>query len=82
MTNRYLIPARCGIFYDPAPAQGSSDAFYGFSLGSGIARGRIVFDLAYQYRFGNDVGGSALEDIDFSQDVKEHTIYSSIIFYF
>jgi len=82
ITNNYLIPIRTGLFYDPAPADGSSDDFYGVSIGSGIAKGRLVFDLAYQYRFGNDVGGSALQSLDFSQDIKEHTFYSSIIYYF
>jgi len=29
-----IIPIRGGLFYDPAPAEGSPDDFYGFSLGS------------------------------------------------
>jgi len=33
----YVIPLRGGVFYDPAPAKGSPDDFYGVSLGSGIA---------------------------------------------
>jgi long-subunit fatty acid transport protein len=76
---KYVIPLRCGAFYDPAPAEGSPDDFFGFSLGSGFARGRLVFDLAYQYRFGRDVGESILQNLDFSQDVDEHSIYASII---
>ncbi len=82
ITNKYIIPLRGGVFYDPAPAEGSPDDFYGFSLGSGIAGGRFVFDIAYQYRFGNNVGESILQNFDFSQDVKEHTVYSSIIIHF
>ncbi len=78
----YVIPLRGGIFYDPAPAEGSPDNYYGFSLGSGVARGRFVFDIAYQYRFGNDVGDSIMQNLDFSQDMDEHTLYSSIIFHF
>lgn len=73
---------RSGLFYDPAPAEGSPDDYYGFSLGGGIAYKGIVFDLAYQFRSGNDVGGSILEGLGFSQDVQEHTIYSSLIFHF
>jgi long-subunit fatty acid transport protein len=76
---KYVIPLRCGAFYDPAPAEGSPDDFYGFSLGSGFARGRFIFDLAYQYRFGRDVGESILQNLDFSQDVDEHSVYASII---
>jgi long-subunit fatty acid transport protein len=77
--SHYAIPVRCGIFYDPAPAEGHPDDFYGFSVGSGIALGGLIFDMAYQYRFGNDVGQYILDGLDFSQDVEEHTFYASII---
>jgi long-subunit fatty acid transport protein len=80
--SKYIIPLRGGLFYDPAPAEDSPDDFYGLSIGSGIARGSFIFDIAYQYRFGRDVGDSILENLDFSQDVDEHTVYSSIIFHF
>jgi long-subunit fatty acid transport protein len=79
---KYVIPFRWGVFYDPAPAEGSPDNYCGFSLGSGIAIGRFIFDIAYQYRFGNDVGSSMMENLDFSEDVKEHTVYGSMIFHF
>jgi long-subunit fatty acid transport protein len=79
---KYVIPIRGGVFYDPAPAEGSPDNYYGFSLGSGIGIGRFIFDIAYQYRFGNDVGSSMMENLDFSEDVKEHTLYGSMIFHF
>jgi long-subunit fatty acid transport protein len=78
----YVVPVRGGLFYDPAPAKGSPDDFYGFSLGSGIGYGNIIFDIAYQYRFGNDVGESILQHLEFSQDVSEHTVYSSVIIHF
>jgi len=77
-----VIPVRAGLFYDPAPAEGSSDKFYGFSVGSGIAYGPYVFDVAYQFRFGNNVGKSALEGVSFSQDVREHTVYMSMVYHF
>ncbi len=80
--SKYVIPLRGGIFYDPAPAEGSPDGFYGLSLGSGIVFGRYVFDLAYQYRFGRDVGQYILPNWKFSQDVHEHTLYSSVIIHF
>lgn len=79
---KYVIPLRGGLFYDPAPAEGSPDDYYGFSVGSGISIGRFIFDIAYQYRFGNNVGESILPDRDLSQDVKEHTVYSSLIIHF
>ena len=79
---KYVIPLRCGAFYDPAPAEGSPDDFFGFSLGSGYARGPLVFDIAYQYRFGRNVGESILQNLDFSQDVDEHSLYASLIVHF
>ena len=79
---KYVIPVRCGVFYDPSPAEGSPDDLYGFSLGSGIVVGRFVFDVAYQYRFGSNVGTSVLRHLEFSQDVSEHTLYSSVIVHF
>ncbi|QTA92342.1 Outer membrane protein transport protein domain-containing protein [Desulfonema magnum] len=78
----YVIPIRGGIFYDPAPAEGNPDDFYGFSLGLGLTRNdRFSLDIAYQYRRGNDVGESMFENLQFSQDVDEHTVYLSVIFY-
>ncbi len=82
ITPKVKIPLRAGLFYDPAPAEGAPDDYYGFSLGSGLVYERFVFDIAYQYRFGNDVGASALQNLDFSQDVREHTVYTSMIVHF
>ncbi|QTA81630.1 Outer membrane protein transport protein domain-containing protein [Desulfonema limicola] len=79
---KYVIPLRCGMFYDPSPAESSPDDFFGFSLGSGISYKSIIFDTAYQYRFADNVGSSILESYDFSQDVSEHTIYISLIYHF
>lgn len=87
----FLVPLRAGIFYDPAPAEGSPDDYYGFSLGTGLVYERpgknllykrLVFDVAYQFRFGNDVGGSMLQHTDFSQDIREHKVYTSLIVHF
>jgi len=87
---KWIIPFRIGIFYDPAPAEGSPDDYYGFSFGTGLLyepkeKGlyeRIVFDAAYQFRFGNDVGEHFLKDLGFSQDIREHTVYASVIVHF
>jgi hypothetical protein len=78
----YSIPVRAGLFYDPAPAQGSPDDYYGFSLGTGIGIGRFVLDAAYVYRFGRDVAESLIPSMNFSQDVDEHSIYTSLIIHF
>ena len=80
----YVIPIRAGGFYDPLPAKGNPDDVWGLSMGSGLVIGRYVFDIAFQYRFGNGVGGSAVQyyDADFSQDVGEVMIYTSLIIHF
>jgi long-subunit fatty acid transport protein len=75
----YVVPFRCGLFYDPAPAENSPDHFWGLSLGSGIVFNGYIFDFAYQYRFGRSVGKSMLQYLNFSQDVDEHTMYGAII---
>ncbi len=79
---RYIIPLRAGIFYDPAPATGSPDDYYGLSLGSGFAKGSIVFDITYQFRWGNNVKTSILKDFNYSTDVQEHQVLASFIFHF
>ncbi|MBF0563845.1 MAG: outer membrane protein transport protein [Nitrospirae bacterium] len=79
---------RAGLFYDPSPGRGNPDAFYGFSFGSGISVKRFSFDVAYQQRFGHNVGNSLFPEDNYSsikgfnQDVNERKIYSSIIYYF
>jgi long-subunit fatty acid transport protein len=78
----YTIPIRAGLFYDPGPAQGSPDDYFGFSLGSGIGFGRYVFDIAYQFRYGRNVGSALLKDFSFSQNMAEHSFYTSLIVHF
>lgn len=80
--DKYVIPLRGGIFYDPEPAAYSPDDFFGVSVGSGIAIGSFVYDMAYQCRWGNDVRKVRLGAEKVSQDVIQHTIYMSIIYHF
>lgn len=85
-----LVPFRAGIFYDPAPSEGSSDDYYGFSLGTGFLWQRpdtkrvksLIFDIAYQFRIGEDVGTHMLQEAGFSQNVQEHTVHASLIVHF
>ncbi len=79
----YAVPIRGGIFYDPAPAERRPDNFFGFSLGTGFTKNnRFSLDIAYQYRFGNDAGKtSKLDNLGFSQDTDEHTVFLSLIVY-
>jgi hypothetical protein len=79
---KYLVPLRVGFFYDPAPSEGGNDDLYGFTLGSGFARGQFVLDVGYQFRFGNNVGSAIFKSGALSQDVREHTLYTSLIVHF
>ena len=80
--NTAVFPVRAGLFYDPEPAEKSPDDFYGFSVGTGVAYKRIVYDIAYQYRFGRGVRTTTVGNEDSSQDVDQHTVYMSLIYHF
>lgn len=73
-----VIPCRAGLFYDPEPWEGSAEDFWGISIGSGIAYKNLVYDIAYQYRFAYDVRANQ----NSSQDVRQHTVYMSVIYHF
>lgn len=81
--SRYVFPFRAGLFYDPSPTKGGYDEYYGLSLGVGI-KGKnddfeYALDVAYQYRFGNDVGTSISPEYGLTQDLDEHMLYLSCI---
>ncbi len=80
----YIIPLRAGLFYDPVPTNGQPKSVYGFSLGTGIALETFVFDIAYQYRFGDDINseGDGLRLDGLSQELEEHVLYSSLFIRF
>ncbi|KJU85822.1 Membrane protein involved in aromatic hydrocarbon degradation [Candidatus Magnetobacterium bavaricum] len=80
---RFTVPFRAGVFYDQAPASNHPDDYYGFSVGTGLAGlagGKLILDIAYQYRWGSDVGSSLVhESWNYSQNVREHMVYTSLI---
>jgi hypothetical protein len=79
---KYVVPLRGGIFYDPAPAPGNPDHFYGFSIGSGISVRQFVFDIGYQFKYARNVREFIVDGFGFSQNVYEHIVYSSLILHF
>jgi long-subunit fatty acid transport protein len=78
----YIIPLRAGLFRDPIAADENAENAYGLSLGTGIAYETCVFDIAYQYRWANDVGTSYLSGLGFSQDINEHQLFGSMFYRF
>lgn len=82
LQSKYKASISGGVFYDPAPAEGSPDDVYGFSMGTGFGVGPFNVNVAYQYRFGNNVGAFMMQARDYSMDLKEHVVYSSVIWHF
>ncbi len=79
--DKYVIPMRLGLFYDPEPATDHIDDFYGFSLGTGISFGNIALDTSYRFRTGDDATGDLQDIEDSSVDVEQHVLMVSMIMY-
>ncbi|MFZ1983191.1 MAG: outer membrane protein transport protein [Desulfatitalea sp.] len=75
------LALRAGLFYDPEPAQDSSNDFYGLSLGAGLSRNRFSLDVAYQLRWGHDIDSNQLIATS-NADVTQHSVLASLIYYF
>jgi long-subunit fatty acid transport protein len=74
--SKLTIPWRAGFFYDPEPGDGGTDEFFGFSLGSGIAIGPWLFDMAYTFRAGT-VHSTATDTT-----AHQHAVLASVIYHF
>jgi long-subunit fatty acid transport protein len=82
VVNETVIPIRWGLFYVPSPAENNPDDYYGLSLGLGFTQNNVFsFDMAYQFRYGNNVSEYLFKEVNFTQDVKEHMLYASMIIY-
>ncbi len=92
----YLPSLRAGVFYDPEPASnqqrswlglkkgsGKVDDFFGFSLGAGLLLyNRVNIDMAYVYRWGDNVRQATFGLRDTSIGVDQHILYLSTVIYF
>ena len=78
-----LLPIQGGAGYDPAPAVNKVDEFYTINFGIGVQfLERFNIDLAYEFRWGNNVGSDALRSFNTSQDIQRHRLLASSIYYF
>ncbi len=77
-----IIPLRLGVFTDPQPSAKHPDDYFGVSIGTGIMIGNAVFDCAYVYRWGDDVGGEMLSGTNSYVDADQHMLYLSMIYHF
>jgi long-subunit fatty acid transport protein len=80
---KLVWPLRGGFFYDPEPAEGGTDDYFGFAVGSGVTLERVTFDLAYVFKFAKDIRPSNISDIrtvdDALIDVNQHTLLFSLV---
>ena len=81
ISEQYVVPLRCGLFYDPEPSKDDVDDYYGFALGTGYSNGRVSLDASYQYRIGTEVSGDVPAIEGSSADVGQHTVMVSLIYY-
>lgn len=81
-TESSVIALRAGLFSDPEPSEGSSKAVYGAALGAGIKIGDLLFDLAYQYRWGHNVRDEVIQYEGTDADLREHHVFMSAIYHF
>ncbi|HEY4744482.1 MAG TPA: outer membrane protein transport protein [Desulfuromonadaceae bacterium] len=81
INGKSVIPVRAGLFYDPEPGAHGVDDFFGFSVGSGYSYGNYSFDIAYQFRKGNNVTGDIPID-GVNSTITQHTLLSSLIYRF
>jgi long-subunit fatty acid transport protein/photosystem II stability/assembly factor-like uncharacterized protein len=78
---KYVVPVRGGIFYDPEPSEGSTKDFFGLAAGTGIVFDKFCVDIAYEFRWGNNVDTGNLIATS-GADVHQHRLLSSVIVYF
>ena len=80
----HLVPLRFGVGYDPSPAVNGSDDFFTLNIGTGLQLyNRFNIDVAYEFRWGNNVNASTVPDIiNGTQDVRQHRVLASLIYYF
>jgi long-subunit fatty acid transport protein len=78
-----VIALRAGFGYDPAPAVGTVGDYYTVSCGLGVQFvKRFNLDLAYQYKWGGDIGASSVQGLDTTIGSSEHRVMVSLICYF
>jgi len=78
----WVMPLRGGLFYDPVPQRGRVDDYYGFAAGTGLSFPRFSLDFAWQYRFGDNINGNLGTIEERSVDITQHTLLTSLIWYF
>jgi hypothetical protein len=80
---RWVLAARCGLLYerlpgmepvdslsDPGQISARTEHWYGLTTGLTVVRRRVTYDLAAQFRVGDDVGAGVHAAPDATADVR------------
>ena len=79
---KYVFALRGGAVYDPEPIMDEINEFYGVSIGGGIAYQNIIVDAAFQYRWGSNLNGERVENVEAETDAQEYNALVSVIYHF
>jgi long-subunit fatty acid transport protein len=78
-----VVPVRAGVFYDPEPSSKNPQDFWGVAVGTGVSIGDMIFDCAYQFRYGKNAEGDVFLDLPKTNaDVEQHLFMVSMIYHF
>ncbi|HDZ62667.1 MAG TPA: hypothetical protein ENH40_05940 [Nitrospirae bacterium] len=76
-----VVPIRGGLFYDPEPSHGTLNDFYGVAVGSGIVYKMLIFDVAYQFRWGSNIDTGNLIATS-TANITQHLLLASLIIHY
>ena len=82
LTEASTVSLRAGLFSDPEPSEGSPQPVYGAAVGAGAKLGDFLLDLAYQFRWGNNVRDQVIGAGEMAADLREHHLFFSMIHHF
>ena len=74
-----IIPLRGGLFYDPEPSIDEPIDVFGFSLGAGLTTEQFSLDIAYQFRYADNIDARDFGIIGGKYDEREHRLFCSLI---
>ena len=77
-----VVPLRAGFLWEQRPSIGPPDNVFGVTVGIGLVLEQWSFDLAYQYKWANNLDGRDVGLPGASFDLREHPLFFSVIYRF
>jgi len=65
----------------PTPAIDHVDDYWTASVGVGFQTGRFMFDVAYEFKWGENVNSDVYGGYGITEDVHRHRFLASLILY-